>query len=198
MFSPKVQRITNNNNQAAKCVRSKTSTWHQLWLTNLDGAAGGDGRQKKINTRGLWNPPRLVLKRKMEDYYKILECDQQASSEEIKKQYKNLALKVCCCCFVRLANWPRCPLFLFQKHPDKSIGDDEKANAEFGLLNKAAKTLLDEKERFKYDASLLGELIFPHTFEVDNVLDKSNLIATNSSTMSWLWKSLHSTKVNIR
>lgn len=90
----------------------------------------------------------------MEDYYKILECDQQASSEEIKKKYKNLALKVCCFFY-----WfTKLFLFLFQKHPDKSNGNDKKANIEFGLLNKAAKTLLDDKERFKYDADLLGML----------------------------------------
>ncbi|KAH9401267.1 hypothetical protein TYRP_002863 [Tyrophagus putrescentiae] len=65
------------------------------------------------------------------DYYSVLGCDKDASTEQIKKQYKKLAL---------------------QLHPDKSTSD---TGAEFNLLSKAASTLTDEREKHKYDTSLL-------------------------------------------
>lgn len=61
------------------------------------------------------------------NYYKILEVDIDASSEEIKSKFRELAKKT---------------------HPDKTKEDSEKEMAE---LNKAYEVLSDEESRKRYD-----------------------------------------------
>jgi len=63
------------------------------------------------------------------DYYEILGISKDATDEEIKKQYKQLAKKF---------------------HPDKNKSDP-KTNEKFNLINNAYKTLIDPYERDKYD-----------------------------------------------
>jgi len=62
------------------------------------------------------------------DYYKILEVDKNATKEEIKKAYKNLAKKY---------------------HPDISKEDD--ATEKFKEVNEAAAVLGDDEKRSQYD-----------------------------------------------
>lgn len=62
----------------------------------------------------------------MKDFYKILGISENASPDEIKKAYRNLAHKY---------------------HPDKSSGDE----AKFKEINEAYQTLSDASKRQQYD-----------------------------------------------
>ncbi len=63
------------------------------------------------------------------DYYKILGVDRNASAEEIKKAYRQLALKY---------------------HPDRNPGD-KAAEEKFKEINEAYQVLSDPEKRAKYD-----------------------------------------------
>jgi curved DNA-binding protein len=63
------------------------------------------------------------------DYYKILGVDKKASSAEIKKAYRKLAMKC---------------------HPDKAKGD-KTAEEKFKSINEANEVLSDSEKRKKYD-----------------------------------------------
>lgn len=63
------------------------------------------------------------------DYYKILGVDKKASSAEIKKAYRKLAMKY---------------------HPDKAKGD-KSAEEKFKSINEANEVLSDPEKRKKYD-----------------------------------------------
>jgi len=69
------------------------------------------------------------LSAKGESLYQIMDLEKQATSEEIKKKYKRLALK---------------------HHPDKNLGDPSAAE-KFKEINNANKILQDEKKREIYD-----------------------------------------------
>src|SRR3989338_3224438 len=62
----------------------------------------------------------------MNDYYKILGIDKNASEDDIKKAYRRLA---------------------HQYHPDKAGGDEKK----FKEINEAYQILSDVKKRAQYD-----------------------------------------------
>jgi DnaJ-class molecular chaperone len=64
------------------------------------------------------------------DYYELLEVTRTASTEEIKKAYKKMALK-----------W----------HPDRNINNREEAEKQFTSINKAYNVLVDERKREQYD-----------------------------------------------
>ncbi|XP_028131070.1 dnaJ homolog subfamily B member 6-like [Diabrotica virgifera virgifera] len=66
----------------------------------------------------------------MSDYYKILKVSKNASTEEIKKAYKKLALK-----------W----------HPDKNPDNKEEATKKFREISEAYEVLSDSKKRRTYD-----------------------------------------------
>lgn len=63
------------------------------------------------------------------DYYEVLELDRNASSEEIKRAYRKMALKY---------------------HPDKNQNNPE-AEAKFKQINEAYQILSDEQKRAVYD-----------------------------------------------
>lgn len=65
----------------------------------------------------------------MKDYYKILGVDRNSSPEDIKKAYRNLAMKY---------------------HPDKSGGDPE-AEAKFKDISEAYETLSDPQKKTAFD-----------------------------------------------
>ncbi|XP_075237948.1 dnaJ heat shock protein family (Hsp40) member B6 mrj isoform X3 [Lycorma delicatula] len=66
----------------------------------------------------------------MVDYYKILEVNKHASTSDIKKAYRKLALK-----------W----------HPDKNPNNPDEANRKFKEISEAYEVLSDEKKRRVYD-----------------------------------------------
>lgn len=66
----------------------------------------------------------------MVDYYTVLEIDKTASSDDIKKSYRRLALK-----------W----------HPDKNPNDQELATQKFKEISEAYEVLCDDKKRRIYD-----------------------------------------------
>ncbi len=65
----------------------------------------------------------------MEDLYSILEVSREASADEIKKAYRNLA---------------------FKYHPDRNAGD-KNAEEKFKQINEAYSVLGDETKRRQYD-----------------------------------------------
>ncbi|XP_056633694.1 dnaJ homolog subfamily B member 6-like [Diorhabda sublineata] len=66
----------------------------------------------------------------MSDYYKVLKVPRNASTDEIKKAYKKLALK-----------W----------HPDKNPDNKEEATRRFREISEAYEVLSDAKKRKTYD-----------------------------------------------
>lgn len=64
------------------------------------------------------------------DYYELLEVARTASTEEIKKAYKKMALK-----------W----------HPDRNINNREESEKQFTSINKAYNVLVNERKREQYD-----------------------------------------------
>ncbi|KAM7361397.1 dnaJ domain-containing protein isoform 2-T3 [Cochliomyia hominivorax] len=64
-----------------------------------------------------------------EDFYAMLNCDENSSIEQIQAEYKVLAL---------------------QYHPDKNSGDKD-AEAKFQKLKEAKETLCDPEKRANYD-----------------------------------------------
>jgi DnaJ family protein B protein 6 len=66
----------------------------------------------------------------MVDYYTVLEVPKTATSEEIKKAYRRLALK-----------W----------HPDKNPNEQELATKKFKEISEAYEVLADDKKRRMYD-----------------------------------------------
>ncbi|XP_068987415.1 dnaJ homolog subfamily B member 3-like [Bombus flavifrons] len=66
----------------------------------------------------------------MADYYSILEVQQTAASEDIKKAYRKLALR-----------W----------HPDKNPENQDEANRRFKEISEAYEVLIDERKRRIYD-----------------------------------------------
>ncbi|WP_337845630.1 J domain-containing protein [Thermus sp.] len=71
----------------------------------------------------------------MKDYYAILGVSREATQEEIKRAYRQLALKY---------------------HPDRNPGDKE-AEERFKEINEAYAVLSDPEKRAQYDRELLGE-----------------------------------------
>ncbi|KAI3631701.1 hypothetical protein MIR68_010174 [Amoeboaphelidium protococcarum] len=66
----------------------------------------------------------------MKDYYEILGVHKTATSEEIKKAYKELALYY---------------------HPDKNVGNGEDTRTQFQLVSEAYEVLRDSELRSRYD-----------------------------------------------
>lgn len=66
----------------------------------------------------------------MVDYYKVLEIQRTATSKDVKKAYRKLALR-----------W----------HPDKNPENLEEANRKFKEISEAYEVLIDEKKRRVYD-----------------------------------------------
>ena len=81
------------------------------------------------------------------EFYNILEINETASAEEIKKAYRKLAVK-----------W----------HPDKwmnkSLAERQKANDQMQKINKAYEILGDEEKKKRYD---LGQTEFATTDDFD-------------------------------
>ncbi len=69
----------------------------------------------------------------MKDYYRTLEVHPKATTQEIKKAYRKLAVKY---------------------HPDKSNYED--ADRLFAAINEAYRTLSDPDKRFVYDTALMN------------------------------------------
>ncbi|KAF8876738.1 DnaJ domain-containing protein [Infundibulicybe gibba] len=81
------------------------------------------------------------------DYYQLLEVDENASADEIKKSFRRLALV---------------------HHPDKNQDDVEGATKRFATLQQAYEVLSDEQERAWYDshkASMVPEADAATVFE---------------------------------
>jgi DnaJ-class molecular chaperone len=102
----------------------------------------------------------------MSDYYKILGLNKNSSNEDIKKQYKKLAIK-----------W----------HPDKNINNKEKAEAEFKKISEAYQILSDKDKKKQYDVGGSIRTNFNSTFMNPNDIFTSvfgNSFFSNNSTFN--------------
>lgn len=82
----------------------------------------------------------------MTDYYSILGISKNASQEEIKKAYRNLA---------------------FKYHPDRNP-DSKEAEEKFKLVTQAYDILGDEKKRAEYDMYGSSESSYSNTYSSQN------------------------------
>lgn len=83
----------------------------------------------------------------IKNYYKILGIDAQATTAEIKKQYRLMA-------------------FLY--HPDKQ-NDSTASNQHFALINEAYNTLINPQKRIAYDKELVqNNLNFFQDYSISN------------------------------
>lgn len=108
-------------------------------------------------------------------YYAILNCDVNASPEEIKKQY-------------------RAQVMLY--HPDKTQGDVEKENI-FKTLQSAYETLGDKQKRMCYDMHIDCENMHDDIFEVPNVFMDLNDLFSDIFPNSDIKTTTHSKSDNV-
>ena len=88
----------------------------------------------------------------MSDYYKILGLEKNASSDEIKKQYKKLAVK-----------W----------HPDKNINNKEVAEKKFKEISEAYEILMDDNKKNNININNFFNLFTKNIY--DTITDLLNL-----------------------
>ena len=84
----------------------------------------------------------------LKDYYSILGVNTDASSEDIKKAFRRLAL---------------------QHHPDRNPENIEAAEAKFKEINEAYEVLSDEGTRWRYDS--LTKLSGYEGTELDSIFE---------------------------
>ena len=96
----------------------------------------------------------------MKNYYEVLGISKTASSDEIKKAYRNLA---------------------FKYHPDRNSGD-KAAEEKFKEINEAYDVLSDEKKRADYDSFGTSN---SHYSGTNNSYNRNNDF-TNEETF-WNW-----------
>ena len=85
------------------------------------------------------------------DYYQILNISQDASAEDIKKTFRQLAM---------------------QYHPDRNPEDTRESGEKFKEINEAYEVLGDEQKRWQYDR-LANLYDYPGktTYEEDSILE---------------------------
>lgn len=101
--------------------------------------------------------------------YQLLNCDENSSKEQVKSNYKQMALEVC------FLSYCSCNQVETQMHPDKAAiqkarvprsGEKSSIDKEdrFKMVTRAYKTLSDDDDRRKHDAILTcktSHLYFP-------------------------------------
>lgn len=118
----------------------------QMESEEFDGAVHNFRKALELNQgdhmlqQDLQRAEAALKQSKQKDYYKILNVKRTATTKEIKKAYRALALE-----------W----------HPDKHSGEEEKEKAEkqFQLVAEAYEVLSDDEKRSLYDR---GEEVFPN------------------------------------
>lgn len=115
---------------AAERYEEAVRTFHEVY----DEA---EGAEEKREAREKVDKAQVALKQsKQKNYYKILGVSRTASKKEIKKKYREGALK-----------W----------HPDKNVDNKEEADKMFSAISEAYEVLSDDELRAKYDR---GEDVF--------------------------------------
>lgn len=87
------------------------------------------------------------------DYYKILNLSKNCTKEDIKKNYKQLALK-----------W----------HPDRNKTNKEVAEEKFKKISEAYEVLIDDSKRHEYDNnSIISQNFFNNPNDIFNEMFKA-------------------------
>lgn len=95
----------------------------------------------------------MSFQNEKKDYYAVLNIDKNASSSDIKKAYRNLAI---------------------QWHPDKNINNKVEAEAKFKEISEAYNVLSDPKKREHYDN--FGFSNFSNNNDFDSGFDMSDFM----------------------
>lgn len=119
-----------------KFAGSESNTHKEPETSGKSGRSSKNSNNKSENKgKGLKNESQPAAEEAgpsttMVDYYKVLEIQRSATTTDIKKSYRRLALK-----------W----------HPDKNPDNQEEATSRFRELSEAYEVLIDEKKRKIYD-----------------------------------------------
>ncbi|KZS09465.1 putative DnaJ subfamily B member 6 [Daphnia magna] len=122
-----------SNKESAACKEPETSGksgWFKSSSTSNKSKAEHKGKGKGLKNESTSAAEEAGPSTTMVDYYKVLEIQRSATTTDIKKSYRRLALK-----------W----------HPDKNPDNQEEATSRFRELSEAYEVLIDEKKRKIYD-----------------------------------------------
>ena len=112
----------------------------------------------------------------LKDYYQILKVNRDASTEDIKKAFRRLAL---------------------QYHPDRNPQNAGEAGEKFKEINEAYEVLGDEYKRWQYDRlsglpsysrrTMAVEDIFNEDMRVDSILEMLQKLAGTNFAVRGSW-----------
>ena len=86
------------------------------------------------------------------DYYKILNINQDASAEDIKKTFRRLAMRY---------------------HPDRNPENVQEAGEKFKVINEAFEVLGDERQRWQYDRLASLASYSRRTMPMEDILNEN-------------------------
>ena len=87
----------------------------------------------------------------LKDYYHILKVSRDANSDDIKKAFRQLALRY---------------------HPDRNPGDIKEAEEKFKEINEAYEVLGDEQKRWQYDRLASLSSYPPRTMPMEDIFNE--------------------------
>jgi DnaJ-class molecular chaperone len=112
----------------------------------------------------------------IKDYYKILNLSTKCTKEDIKKNYKQLALK-----------W----------HPDRNKVNKEIAEEKFKEIAEAYEILIDDYKKYKYDNnnSSINHIFFNNPTDIFNRMNNFNKFVQFNTNFNNNYRSITTSKI---